>query len=134
MQPLSTELRTELLAMAKRYQKHAYAPYSQFPVGAAVLGKSGTVYGGCNVENASYPASRCAEQTAVQKAVSEGETTILAVAVMAPGDETIAPCGVCRQVLQEFGDDMWIILGSQGDEIVTTTLRRLMPHGFTLHK
>lgn len=119
-----------LLTMARLYRERAYAPYSGFKVGAAVLGGSGAVYGGCNVENASYPATRCAEQTAIQKAVSEGEREIVAVAVIAEGAEVCLPCGVCRQVLSEFGPDMWVLMGNMTGRVEEVRLSDLLPRPF----
>lgn len=130
MKPLTDEQRNDLLLAAKQYRLHAYAPYSGFQVGAAVLGASGRVYGGCNVENAAYPATRCAEQTAVQKAISEGERTFLAVATMADGAEVCIPCGVCRQVLSEFVLDMWVVMGNVEGKQETVRLSDLLPRPF----
>ena len=90
----------ELIALAQQAREYAYASYSGFPVGAALLGRSGTVYAGCNVENAAYPLTTCAERTAVIKAVSEGEREFEAIAVVTATGAT--PCGSCRQILREF--------------------------------
>lgn len=121
-----------MLAAAKAYRERAYAPYSGFRVGAAVLGASGRIYGGCNVENASYPASRCAEQTAAQKAVSEGERELLAVAVVGDSESVCLPCGVCRQLLGEFGPDMWVIMANLRGAVEVVTLPELFPRPFRL--
>lgn len=91
-----------LIEHAVKALEHAYAPYSNFKVGAALLGSSGKVYLGCNIENAAYSPTNCAERTAVFKAVSEGETSFKALAVVADTTAVITPCGVCRQVLAEF--------------------------------
>ncbi len=112
----------------------AYAPYSGFRVGAALLGKSGKVYTGCNVENAGYSPTNCAERTALFKAVSEGEREFLAIAIVGGRYETIAdlcaPCGVCRQALAEFCDkDFRIILGN-GERLQVRTLEELLPLAF----
>ncbi|MDQ3991178.1 MAG: cytidine deaminase [Actinomycetota bacterium] len=98
-----------LLARAREARGRAYAPYSGFPVGAAVLTDGGEVHAGANVENASYPLSACAERSAVQRAVSEGATGLVAVAVAGPPGGTVWPCGGCRQVLHEFGPDLLVI-------------------------
>ena len=124
----------ELLLTAIEAREKAYAPYSNHKVGAALVGKSGKVYTGCNVENAAYTPTNCAERTAIFKAVSEGEREFVAIAIVGGiGDElskVCAPCGVCRQVLAEFcGSDMHIVMGTP-DEIVTSTLGELLPHSF----
>jgi cytidine deaminase len=124
----------ELLLKAMEARELAYAPYSNHKVGAALIGKSGKLYTGCNVENAAYTPTNCAERTAIFKAVSEGEREFTAIAVVGGvGDklsEVCAPCGVCRQVLAEFCDaDLRIILGTP-EKIITTTLAELLPLSF----
>ncbi len=124
----------ELIALAAEARKMAYAPYSGFRVGAALLGKSGKVYTGCNVENAAYTPTNCAERTAVFKAVSEGEREFSAIAIVGgKGDEVAdfcAPCGVCRQVLAEFcGKDFPIVLGAPENYRVYT-FEELLPFSF----
>ena len=124
----------ELLIKAVEAREMAYAPYSNHKVGAALVGKSGKVYTGCNVENAAYTPTNCAERTAVFKAVSEGEAEFVAIAVVGGlGDklsEVCAPCGVCRQVLAEFCDrDLRIVMGTP-DKIVVSTLGELLPLSF----
>ena len=124
----------ELLMKAIEARSFAYAPYSDHKVGAALVGKSGKVYIGCNVENAAYTPTNCAERTAIFKAVSEGETEFVAIAVVGGlGDtlsEVCAPCGVCRQVLAEFcTGDFKIVMGTP-DKIVTSTLAELLPYSF----
>ena len=119
----------ELIASATAARERAYAPYSQFKVGAALLGKSGRLYTGCNVENAAYGPSICAEQTAIIKAVSEGEREFEAIAVVS--ENGVSPCGTCRQVMMEFAPDMTIIVAdTQGNARLTTVLD-LLPDGFT---
>ena len=111
-----TQVRNELLARARPPRKHAYAPYSEFPVGAAVLAADGSIHTGCNVENASYGLTICAERAAVSAAVSAGHRQIVAVAVSAPKVSRTTPCGACRQFLNEFRPattDMAIILDDQ---------------------
>jgi len=127
----------ELLAMAKEAMMKAYAPYSGFFVGAALLTKSGKVYTGCNIENAAFSPTNCAERTAFFKAVSEGEREFSAIAVVGGKDGVItglcSPCGVCRQVMQEFCDpDFLIHMGKEKDGYETITLRELLPYGFVL--
>ena len=124
----------ELLLTAIEAREKAYAPYSNHKVGAALVGKSGKVYTGCNVENAAYTPTNCAERTAIFKAVSEGEREFVAIAIVGGIGEELsdvcAPCGVCRQVLAEFCEsDMHIVMGTP-DEIVTSTLAELLPHSF----
>lgn len=128
-----------LLQEAFEARKKAYTPYSHFQVGAALLGKSGTIYRGCNVENAAYGPSNCAERTAFFKAVSEGEREFTAIAIVGnPGGteegegKLCAPCGVCRQVMMEFCDpkEFQIILGTSPDKYEIYTLEELMPLGF----
>lgn len=124
----------ELIQMALEARTHAYAPYSDFRVGAALLGKSGKIYTGCNIENASYSATNCAERTALFKAISEGEREFTAIAIVGGKGESIAqicsPCGVCRQVLAEFcPNDIRILLGTP-DKIHVTSLSELFPLRF----
>lgn len=124
----------DLLLKAIEARAFAYAPYSNHKVGAALVGKSGKIYLGCNVENAAYSPTNCAERTAIFKAVSEGEREFSAIAIVGGvGDalsEMCAPCGVCRQVLAEFCEpDMKVVMGTP-DKVVTSTLRDLLPYSF----
>ncbi len=124
----------QLIQLAVEARENAYAPYSGFRVGAALLGKSGKVYTGCNVENAAFSPTNCAERTAVFKAVSEGEKEFCAIAIVGGKGEEIAeecaPCGVCRQVLAEFCDgDFRILLGTP-EKIRVCTLAQLLPLSF----
>jgi cytidine deaminase len=123
---------SQLLMAAREAAETAYAPYSSFPVGAAVLTADGTVFQGCNVENASYPLTVCAERVAVGTAVAAGHREIVAVAVTAPKVPSVTPCGGCRQVLNEFkptGRDMTVILeGEEGPDILP--LGALLPRSF----
>jgi cytidine deaminase len=121
----------ELAAAARAVQRHAYAPASRFPVGAAVLADGGRVFSGCNVENASYGLTICAERAAVCAAVAAGVRAIRAVAVATDAREPARPCGACRQVLAEFGPAMTVLLLGSGDRRVLTTLERLFPEPFT---
>jgi cytidine deaminase len=122
--------RRRLLAAARAAAKLAYAPYSKFRVGAAVLTSSGKIYAGCNVENASYGLSNCAERTAVFKAVAEGERQIVAVAVYTPTRRPTPPCGACRQVIHEFGPRAVILCTCRSRERFETTLGQLLPGAF----
>ena len=123
-----------LMESARRARGFAYVPYSRFPVGAALLADDGTVFSGCNVENASYGLTNCAERTAIFKAVSEGRTTFRAIAVVGPQDDlACAPCGACRQVLYEFGPEMVLVTpAGPGDPggVRTTTVGALLPGAF----
>ncbi len=124
----------ELLEVAIQAREMAYAPYSDFRVGAALVGKSGKIYTGCNVENAAYSPTNCAERTAVFKAVSEGEREFTAIAIVGGSGDDIAPfcapCGVCRQVLGEFcGGDLRVVLGTP-DNVSVHTLAELLPYSF----
>jgi len=122
------------LAIAAR--EFSYSPYSNFKVGAALLTKTGKIYTGCNIENASYSPSNCAERTAFFKALSEGERDFEAIAIVGghkdKGLEICAPCGVCRQVMMEFCDyeTFEIILGKSEDDYLKYTLQELLPLGF----
>lgn len=123
---------TELIQAAIQARLAAYAPYSDFKVGAALLGKSGRVYTGCNVENASYAATICAERAAAVKAVSEGEREFEALAVVAEGEAPVSPCGICRQFLAEFGKGLRLILMNLKGERIDTTLEAYLPQAFSL--
>lgn len=125
-----------LLDKAKEMLSFSYAPYSHFKVGAALLGKSGTVYGGCNIENASYTPTVCAERAAFFKAVSGGEKAFEGIAIVGGPEGVIRdfcpPCGVCRQVMAEFGrpDEFRVLLENAEGEIKEFTLAELLPLGF----
>lgn len=126
----------QLINEALNARNYAYAPYSQFMVGAALITEDDSVYTGCNVENASYGATNCAERTAIFKAVSEGERLIKAIAIVGgvkDGDMTYAyPCGVCRQVIREFSNpcDLVIIVAKNQDDYKTYSLEELLPESF----
>lgn len=122
----------QLIKLAQEAAKKAYAPYSGFNVGAALLCKSGNVYTGCNVENSSYGASNCAERTAVFKAVSEGEREFVKIAIVSEKGGLTFPCGICRQVLSEFMPNGRIVLYSDEQGIKEFTLNELLPYAFKL--
>ena len=127
---LSDEMRQQLVEAAAQARRWAYAPYSHYPVGAALLTVSGKIYDGVNVENAAYPTTMCAERVAVVKAVSEGEHRFQAIAVVTDNGGT--PCGACRQVLAEFGlDTLVIIADAAGKVVLETTVHDLLPGAFT---
>ncbi|WP_028776050.1 cytidine deaminase [Shimazuella kribbensis] len=122
----------QLIDEAISASKHAYVPYSNFKVGAALLTADNTIYRGCNIENASYGLTNCAERTAVFKAVSEGVKKIQAIAVVGDTEGPIAPCGACRQILAEFcEDDTPIILANVKGDFEITTINKLLPGYFS---
>ena len=125
-----TDTDKKLIAEAKRVREFAYCPYSKFAVGAAVLGASGELYGGCNIENASFSVTNCAERTAIFKAISSGEEDILAIAVVAEGVNPVPPCGACRQVIAEFNIPH-ILMANLADEVREMTLEELLPGAFS---
>ena len=120
----------ELLALAQQARQFAHAPYSQFAVGAAVRGGSGRVYLGCNIENASYGATCCAERVAMFKAISEGERVLEEIAVVADTQGPCSPCGLCRQEMVELGPKMKVWLGNLRGDVLETTVAELMPYSF----
>ncbi|MCC5910348.1 MAG: cytidine deaminase [Clostridiaceae bacterium] len=121
----------DLIKKAREAQKKAYVPYSNFPVGAALLTKSDKVYTGCNIECASYGGTNCAERTAIFKAVSEGDKDIEAIAVVGVQEEYTFPCGICRQVIVEYGKDIKLIIGKNENEYKVFTIDELLPHSFS---
>ena len=126
----------KLIDMAKEAMTHAYAPYSGYKVGAALLCADGTVYTGCNIENASYSPTVCAERTAFFKAITDGKREFTAIAVCGGKDGVIEgffpPCGVCRQVMREFcRDDFTVYLVGEGGSFRSLTLGELLPHSFS---
>ena len=130
--PLTDQETRSLIEMASAARPHAYAPYSNYAVGAALRTKSGRIYTGVNIENAAYPTGICAERVAVFKAVSEGETQFEAIAVVT--DNGGSPCGSCRQVLAEFGLDIRVLIaGPRGKLMQSTTVGELLPEAFQPH-
>jgi len=120
----------DLIEKATEALERAWAPYSGFSVGAALLAEDGRVFTGCNVENASYGLTVCAERTAVFKAVSEGARSFRALAVVCDGRHPVTPCGACLQVLREFAADMPIACGDLGGAVRRTSLKKLLPSPF----
>ena len=119
----------ELIERAREVRRRAYAPYSEYPVGAALLARSGQIFEGANVENAAYPTTMCAERIAAFAAVTQGERAFDAIAVVTLNGGT--PCGACRQVLSEFGGDLLVIVADVEGEIhLQTKLKDLIPHAF----
>lgn len=122
----------ELLEMARQAQAQAYAPYSRFRVGCVLIGESGALYKGCNVENGAYGSTICAERTAVLSAVVSGERSFSRILLVTDSPKPEAPCGACRQVLHEFAPNLEIIsVGTDGSE-QRWNLKDLLPHGFDL--
>ncbi|MBQ2270562.1 MAG: cytidine deaminase [Firmicutes bacterium] len=122
----------KLYETAKDAAKNAFAPFSNFHVGAALLASDGRIFTGCNVENSSYGATICAERTALVKAVSEGSRDFIAIAVVSQDGEAW-PCGICRQVLYEFSPEMLVITGND-EHLDVVKLNELLPHGFRLDR
>ena len=122
----------KLYETAKVAVKNAFAPFSNFHVGAALLASDGRIFTGCNVENSSYGATICAERTALVKAVSEGSRDFIAIAVVSQDGEAW-PCGICRQVLYEFSPEMLVITGND-EHLDVVKLNELLPHGFRLDR
>ncbi len=122
----------QLIKEAISAREQAYVPYSKFKVGSAVLTKSGKVYQGCNIENAAYSMTNCAERTAMFKAVSEGDTDFAAIAVVADTKDAVSPCGACRQVMAEFcSPDMPVYLTNLHGDVQETTIGKLLPGAFS---
>lgn len=119
----------ELMKIARKARQNAYAPYSHFAVGAALLAESGKVYTGCNIENASYGLTCCAERNAIFAAVGTGERRFKMLAVAADSPEPVAPCGACRQVIAEFGIPL-VVMGNLKEATKTMTAEELLPYGF----
>lgn len=121
----------ELIKIAFEMLNHSYVPYSNFPVGAAIYCSDGTVFTGCNVENAAYGSTICAERTALVKAVSEGHRDDLErIAIVGKGNDYCWPCGACRQMLYEFNPNMTVLVARTDGDVVSLTLNELLPHGF----
>lgn len=131
MTPLAPEVQERLVVAARAVRMHAYAPASRFLVGAAVLASDGRVFTGCNVENASYGLTICAERAAVCAAVAAGVRTLVATAIATDLVEPASPCGACRQVLAEFGLTQQVLLVGRGSAVRTVALSELLPRPFT---
>jgi cytidine deaminase len=127
---MENSLKQALLEAARQVRANAYAPYSGFEVGAALLGKSGKIYTGCNVENASYGATICAERAALLGAIAAGEREFVALAIAGGGAKPVPPCGICRQFLSEFGTDLQLIMAGPGGAVVEARLGDYLPESF----
>lgn len=121
---------SQLIKQAKEARKRAYVPYSKFKVGAALLAADGSIYRGCNVENASYGASICAERTALVKAVSEGQKKFKKIAIVADYPAPCSPCGICRQMLAELSPDLEVIMANTRGKSKKMRLSELLPEAF----
>jgi cytidine deaminase len=126
-------MKDQLKQAAIEVSKKAYAPYSDYKVGAAILTKSGKIFTGCNVENSSYGLTNCAERTAVFKAISEGETEFEEIVIYVDSQKLPTPCGACRQVLSEFSSDLKVTIVSKNEE-KETDIQELLPFGFKFDK
>jgi len=129
---MDSATKERMMTHALDARKNAYVPYSNYRVGAAVLAKSGKIYTGCNIENASFGLTNCAERTALFKAISEGEQDFLGLAVVVDGKLVASPCGACRQVIAEFfNDSTELFLANEDGEGISTTIDKLLPGAFT---
>ena len=122
----------QLMEVAREASKNAYAPYSRFPVGAALECCDGTIFKGCNIENAALGSSICAERTAICKAVSEGHTQFSRIAIYGEGEDYCMPCGECRQFMSEFSKDIEVLCSRSDGRYVSYRLSELLPHQFSL--
>ena len=120
----------KLISKAKKARKKAYTPYSKFKVGAAVLSVDGKIFTGCNIENASFGLAVCAERVAIFKAISEGTTKFEAIAVIGDTDKPCSPCGACRQVISEFGEDIPLIMANLNGAVKIKKIKELLPEAF----
>ena len=120
----------KLVKEAEKARKRAYTPYSKFKVGAAILSADGKIFTGCNIENASFGMSVCAERVAIFKAISEGSTKFEAIAVVGDTDKPCSPCGACRQVISEFGEDIPLIMANLKGDIKIKKIGELLPEAF----
>jgi cytidine deaminase len=129
---LDEDVRQQLLDRARRAREHAYAPYSRFTVGAAVLTATGEIFSGCNIENASLGATICAERVAIFTAVAAGCLDLTALMVIADTPDPVAPCGLCRQVLAEFSPNCRVLMANTAGRIRLANLQELLPLAFRL--
>ncbi len=128
---MTTDDDARLLNRAIEVRRHAYAPYSGFNVGAAVLCSSGAIYAGCNVENSAYPSGICAERSAIAAAIAAGERNIACLAVIADSERPVSPCGMCRQVIAELAPGARVLLANLRGDCVETTPDALLPGAFS---
>ncbi len=124
------EAEDALLGAARAVAGRAWAPYSRLSIGAALLAEGGAVFAGCNVENASFGLTQCAERAALTRAVAEGARRFRALAIASGGDRPLLPCGACRQVLREFAEDLWVVSEAASGARARATLAELLPRAF----
>ena len=127
---LDAEILDKLVIAAADARKRAYAPYSKFTVGAAVMSAGGRIFTGCNIENVSFGATVCAERVAMFSAVAAGYRDLVAIAITGPGESPIAPCGICRQVMGELAPDAMVIMVAEGGARETSSVAELLPRAF----
>lgn len=125
------ENQTRLISLAKDAMTKAYAPYSNFSVGAAILDEENNIHSGCNVENAAYPLGVCAEGSAISNMVLFGGKVIRTILIVSSGEQLVTPCGGCRQKIKEFSDENTKIVVCQGDKTTTFSMNDLLPHSFS---
>ncbi len=130
---LTSQVLLELITAAREASTRAYCPYSKFPVGAALLTSEGEIVSGCNIENASYGLTMCAERTAVFRAIAQGRRGIKAIVIYTPTSSPTTPCGACRQVLSEFAPEAEVVCICDGRDEIRMTLRELLPTAFGPH-
>lgn len=130
MKPINHQIFTQLLLLAKETSENAYAPYSEFKVGAALITDDGTYFTGCNVENASYGLTLCAERTAIANMIAKGYRKFIAIAIYAKKTTRCYPCGACRQWLYEFGKDALVIVENDDRHPVSVAVKELLPNAF----
>ena len=127
---MDKNVKKELFEKAKAARENAYVPYSEFPLGAALLTSDGKIFTGCNIEIANYGLTNCAERTAIFKAVSEGFKDFEAIIVVSGTDKPVTPCGSCRQVISEFGDNIEVIMMNLEGEEINSNIKELLPGAF----
>jgi cytidine deaminase len=130
LMPANTAMLDQLRELARAASQRAYCPYSRFRVGASLVCRSGAMFAGCNVENASYGLTNCAERTAIFNMVAAGESSFDVIVIYTPTPEPTAPCGACRQVLNEFSPDAEVISVCDGPGILRSTVKKLLPAAF----
>lgn len=129
---IDQEIKEKMFKKAKKAQKNAYVPYSEFPLGAAVLTEDGSIYTGVNIENASFSLTNCAERSAIFTAVSQGKKKIEALLIVSSTENPVPPCGACRQVIQEFADgDIEVVMMTEDGKEQTMTSKELLPGAFS---
>lgn len=134
MKPINSQISAKLLQLAKNAAQNAYAPYSKFKVGAALITNDGSYYTGCNVENVSYGLTLCAERNAISTMIANGHEEFNAIAIYSPNSTECYPCGACRQWLYEFGPNASVYVLQEGNRLLETTVEELLPNAFGPNK